>query len=124
MPHLFYFSMVRGPSTNPSGFSPEEKAVEQEPRSLARLGGNVRSLTNRIVSSQSRSQRLRSHFKAECCRYRALPLAAVSVLYNSPAKDKIWSTGQLSIKAVLGQQPAERYLRTGAYDTVVARSSL
>ena len=48
MPHLFYFSMGQGPSTHPSGSSPEEKAVEYGPHALARLGGNVRSLSNRI----------------------------------------------------------------------------
>ena len=63
MPHLFYFSTGQGPWTHPSGFSPEEKAVEYEPHGLARLGGNVPSLTNRIVSSQSQSQGLQSHFE-------------------------------------------------------------
>ena len=63
MPHLFDFSTGQGPSTHPSGFSPEEKAVEYGPHGLARLGGNVQSLSNRIVSSQSQSRRSRSHFE-------------------------------------------------------------
>jgi hypothetical protein len=63
MPHLFYFSTGQGPSTHPSGFSPEEKAVEYGPHGLVRLGGNVQFLSNRIVSSQSQSQSLRSHFE-------------------------------------------------------------
>jgi len=87
MQHLFYFSTGQGPSTHPSAFIPEERGIST-PRPCRGWENTFNPLTNRIVSSQRQSQRLRSHFKGGCCRYRALPLAAVSVLYIFSRKEQ------------------------------------